>query len=127
MQYCSLQHWSLLLSLVTSTALCCFPFASASLFFLELFLHSSPVTYWAPTDLGIHLSVSYLFAFSYCPWGSQGKSTEVVCHTLLQRITFCQNSPPVTHPPWLTLNSMARSFTALDKAVIHVISLVSFL
>ena len=25
----------------------------------------------------IHLLVSYLFAFSYCSWGSQGKNTEV--------------------------------------------------
>ena len=37
MQYCSLQHWTLLSSPVIST------------FFLELFLHSSPVAYWAPT------------------------------------------------------------------------------
>ena len=39
---------------------------------------------------GVHLSVSYLFAFSYCSWGSQGKNTEVVCHSLLQWTTFCQ-------------------------------------
>ena len=26
--------------------------------------------------------------------GSQGKSTEAVCHSLLQWTTFCQNSPP---------------------------------
>ena len=25
---------------------------------------------------GVHLSVSYLFAFSYCSWGSQGKNSE---------------------------------------------------
>ena len=43
-----------------------------------------PVAYWTPTDLGVYLSVSYLFAFSYCSWGSQGKNTEVVCHCLLQ-------------------------------------------
>ena len=36
-QYCSLQHQTLLLSPVTS-------------FFLELFLHWSLVTYWAPTE-----------------------------------------------------------------------------
>ena len=36
----------------------------------------------------------YGFAFSYCSWGSQGKNTEVVCHSLLQWTTFCQNSPP---------------------------------
>ena len=39
---------------------------------------------------GVHLSVSYLFAFSYCSWGSKGKNTEVVCHSLLQWTTFCQ-------------------------------------
>ena len=33
--------------------------------------------------------MSYLFAFSYCSWGSQGKNTEVVCHSLLQWNTFC--------------------------------------
>ena len=29
-----------------------------------------------------------------CSWGSQGKNTEVVCHSLFQWTTFCQNSPP---------------------------------
>ena len=43
----------------------CFCFGSVSSFFLVLVLHSSSVTYWAPT-LGVHLSVSYLFAFSCC-------------------------------------------------------------
>ena len=52
MQYCSLPHWTLLPSPVTSTIRCCFHFGSISSFFLELFLHSSPVAYWAPTDLG---------------------------------------------------------------------------
>ena len=52
MQYCSLQHWTLLLSSVTSTAGYSFCFGSISSFFLELFLHWSPVAYWAPTDLG---------------------------------------------------------------------------
>ena len=31
--------------------------------------------------------------FSYYSWGSQGKNTEVVCHSLLQWTMFCQNSP----------------------------------
>ena len=52
MQYCSLQHQTLLLSPVISTAGCCFYFGSFSSFFLELFLHWSPVAYWAPTNLG---------------------------------------------------------------------------
>ena len=51
MQYCSLQHWTLLPSPVTSTTRH-FCFGSVSSFFPELFLCWSPVTYWAPTDLG---------------------------------------------------------------------------
>jgi len=43
---------------------------------------------------GVHLSVSYLFAFSYCSWGSEGENTEVLCHSLLQWTMFCHNSPP---------------------------------
>ena len=52
MQYCSLQHQTLLLSPITSTTGYCFCFGSIPSFFLELFLHLSPVAYWAPTDLG---------------------------------------------------------------------------
>ena len=51
-QYCSLQHRTLLLSPVTSTTGYCFCFGSIPSYFLELFLHWSPVAYWAPTDLG---------------------------------------------------------------------------
>ena len=54
--YCSLQHRALLPSTVTSTAGCCFCIGSISSFFLELFFHWSPSVYWAPTDLGVHLS-----------------------------------------------------------------------
>ena len=60
-----------------------------SYFSTDLQLHIGHLTTW-----GVHLSVSYLFAFSYCSWGSQVKNTEVVCHSLLQWTTFCQNSPP---------------------------------
>ena len=110
MQYCSLQHQTLLLLPVTSTTGGCFWFGSVSLFFLELFLH------WSPEHIGhlptwaVHLSVSYLFAFSYCSWGSQGKNTEVVCHSLLWWTTFSQNSPlwPIhlgwPYTAWLTVS-----------------------
>ena len=60
MQYCSLQHRTLLLSPVPSPTGCCFCFDSIPSFFLELFLHWSPVGYWAPTDLGSS-SFSVLF------------------------------------------------------------------
>ena len=52
MQYCSLQHRILLLSPVTSRTGCCFCFGPISLLFLELFLHWTPVAYWARTHLG---------------------------------------------------------------------------
>ena len=130
MQYCSLQHRTLLLSPVTSTTGCCFCFSSIPSFFLELFLHWSPVAYWAPNEClwtwGVPLLVSYHFAFSYCSWGSQGKNTEVVCYSLLQWTTFCQTSPP--WPAHLGWPHMAwLSFIELDKAVVHVIRLTSFL
>ena len=93
MQYCSWQHQTLLPSPVTSTT-GCFYFGLVSSFFLELFLHWSPVAIRHLPTWGVHLSVSYLFGFSYYSWGSPGKNAEVVCHSLLQRTTFCQNSPP---------------------------------
>ena len=52
MQHCSLQYRTLLPSPVTSTTGYCFCFGCIPSFFLELFLHWSPVAYWAPTDLG---------------------------------------------------------------------------
>ena len=84
MQYCSLQHRTLLLSPVTSTTGYWFCFGSIPSFFLELFPHWSPVAIGPLVTWGVPLSVSYHFAFSYCSWGSQGKNTEVVCHSLLQ-------------------------------------------
>ena len=41
---------------------------------------------------GNHLC-KLLTILSCCSWGSQGKNTEVVCHSLLQWTTFCQTSP----------------------------------
>ena len=52
MQYCSLQHLTLLPPPVTSTTGHCFHFGSVSSFFLELFLHFTLVAYGTPTDLG---------------------------------------------------------------------------
>ena len=54
-----------------------------------------------------------------------GKNTEVVCRSLFQWTTFCQNSP--LWPIHLGWPYTAHSFIELDKAVVHVISLVSFL
>ena len=44
----------------------------------------------------------------------------LVDHILLELSTM-------TRPPWVALHDMAHSFIELDKAVVHVIRLVSFL
>ena len=126
-QYCSLQHRTLLPSPVTSTTGHCFCFDPVSSFFLELFLHSSPVAYWAPTNLGSS-SVSVL---SFCLfilfvrfsrqeyWSGLPFSTPVD-HILSELSTM-------TCLSWVALHSMAYCFIELEKAVVHVISVISFL
>ena len=82
-------------------------------------------TYWP----GEYFSVSYHFALSHCSWGSQGKNTEVVCHSLLQWTTFCQTSPPwpiplgwphmewlsFIEPSWSTKESEMQYLDAISK------------
>ena len=95
MQYCSLQNQTLLSPPNTSTTDSQnFHFGQATSSFLELSVItfcSSPVIYWTSSDLGNNFLVSYLFAFSYCPWGSPGKKTDAAWHFLFQWATFCQN------------------------------------
>ena len=127
MQYCSLQHWTLLLSPVTSISGCCFFFGSMSSFFLELFLHWFPVAFWPPTALGIssfsvlsfYLLIVFM-GFSRQEYWSGLPFTSPVNHILSELSTM-------THPSWVALHSMAHSFIELDKAVVHMIRLVSFL
>ena len=127
MQYFSLQHQILLLSPVTSTTGCCFCFGSISSFFLELSLYRSPVAYWAPTDL----RNSFFSVLSFCLfilftgfsrkeyWS--GLSFPSPVYRLLSELST------MTHPFWVALPSMAHGIIELDKAVVHVIRLVSFL
>ena len=65
-----------------------------------------------------------MYVFQYCSWGSRGKNTGVVCHSLVQWITFYHKSrqwPFCLGWPC----PMAHSFTELlkslhhDKAVVH--------
>ena len=110
-QYCSLQHRTLLVSPVTSTSGCCSPSLHSfwSYFSIDLHYHIGHLPTW-----GVHLSVSCLFAFSYCSWGSQCKNTEVVCHSLLWWATFCQTSPPLPgHFGWSDMAWL--SFIELDR------------
>ena len=127
MQYCSLQHQTLLPSPVASTTGCCFCFCSVSFFFLELFLYWSPVAYWAPTDLGsssfgvLYFCLFILFmGFSRQEHWRGLSFPSPVDHVLSELSTMTRLS-------WVALYSMARSFIQLDKAVAHMIRLDSFL
>ena len=126
MHHCSLQHWTLLPSPVTSTTRLWFCFASVSPFFLELFLHSSPI-YCAPIDLRsssfsvLSFCLFILFmGFSRQEYWSGLPLPSPVDH-VLSELSFR------IHLSWVALHGMAHSFIELDKAVIHVISLISFL
>ena len=115
MQYCSLQHWTLLPSSVTSATGCCFCFGSVSSFFLELFLHSSPVAYGALTNVGnssfsvISFCLWVLFmGFSRQEYWSGLPFPSPVDHVLSELSTM-------TRPSWVALQGMTHSFTELDK------------
>ena len=71
---------------------------------------------------GVHHSVSCLFAFSYCSWQEYWSDLPFpspASHVLSELSTM-------TCLFWVALHGMAHSFIELDKAVVHVISLVSF-
>ena len=105
-----------------------FLFGSVSSFFLEfLFPHWSPVVYWAPTDLGssslsvLSFCLFMLFmGFSRQEYLSGLLFPSPVDHILSELFTMI-------HPSWVALHGMAHTFIELDKAVVHVIRLVSFL
>ena len=94
MQYCSLQHWTLLLSPVTSTAGYCFCFGYIPSFFLELFLHWSPVACWAPTDLGSSSFSILSFCLFILFMGFSRQEYWSGLSFPLQWTTFCQTSSP---------------------------------
>ena len=96
-------------------------------FFLELFLHWSPVAYWAPT----HLRSSSFSVISFCLF---------ILFMGFSRQEYWNGLPfpspldyvlselsTTTHPSWMALHGMAQSFIELDKTVVRVIRLVSFL
>ena len=105
---------------------CCFCFGSVSSFFVELFLHWSPVAYCVPTNLWsssfsiLSFCLLILFmGFSRQEYWSGLPFPSTVDHVLSEFSTM-------THPSWVALNSLAHSFIELDKPVVHVIRLVSF-
>ena len=123
---CSFQHRALLPSPVTYRVGCCFHFGLVSSLFLELFLLSSPVAYWAPTNLGSSsFSVIYFYLFMLF----MGFSREYWSNLpFLSRVDHVLSElSTMTRPSLVVLHGMAHSFIELDKAVVHMITLVSFL
>ena len=87
-------------------------------------LHSSSVAYWAPTNLGSLCFISFclfilFMGFSRRECQSGFPFPSPVDHVLSELCTM-------TPPSW-TLHSIFHSFIELEKTVIHVISLFSFL
>ena len=125
MQYCSLQYQTLLPSPVTSTT------GLLLLLWLNLFILSgiiwSPVAYWVLASLGSSSFIVLSFClfilfmgFSKQEYWSGLPFPSPVDHILSELSTM-------TCPSWVDLHGMARNFIELNKAVVHVISLISFL
>ena len=74
----------------------------------------------------VHLSVSYLFAFSYFMGSSSQEYwsglpfPSLVDHILSELST-------INHPSWVALHDMAHRLLELDKAVVHGVSFIRFL
>ena len=126
MQYCSLQHQTLLLSPVTSTAGYCFCFGSIPSFFLELFLHWSPVAYWAPTDLrsSSFSILSFCLCIMFMTFSRQEYWSGLPFPSPVDYIL--SDLSTMTHLSWVAPHAWL-SFIELDKAVVCVIRLASFL
>jgi len=126
MQYCSLQLRPVP-SPVTSTIGCCFCFGSVSSFFLELFLYWSLGAYWTPTDLGnsSFSVVSFCLFILFMGFPRQERWSGLQFPSPVDHI-FSEHST-MTRPSWVVLLRMSHSLIELDKSVVHVIRLVSFL
>ena len=122
MQYCSLHHQILLPSAVPYTTRCCFYFGSITLFFLfflELFLHCSPMAYWAPTDLGsssfnvLSFCLFILFVgFSRQEYWSGLPFPTPVAHILSDLSTM-------TRPSWVAPHGIVPGFSPGGSRVIQ--------
>ena len=127
MRYCSLWHQTLRPSPITSTTGCYCCFGSVSSFFLELFLHWSPVAYWSPTDLGSSSFsvISFCLFIVFMGFSRQEHWSGLSFPSLVDHIL--SELSTMTHLCWVPLHSMAHSFFELHKAVVHRISLIHFL
>ena len=117
MLYCSLQHQTLLPTPIISTTRCCFCFGSISSFFLELFLHSSLVAYWALTEWGsssfsvISFGLFILFiGFSRQQYRSGLPFPSLVDHVLSELSTM-------THLPWGRIREHFKIFSLIQQVL----------
>ena len=117
MQYCSLHHWTLLLSPVTSTTVYCVCFGSIPSFFLELFLHWYPVAHLAPTNLGSS-SFSILSFFLFILFMGSSRQEYWSGLPFLSPVDrIVSDLSTMAHPSWVVPWAWL-SFTELDKAVV---------
>ena len=127
MQYCSLHYQTLLPSPVTSTTGYCFCFGSVSSLFSGVI---SPLI--SSSILGIYRLGEFVFQ---CPIFLPFHTVHGVLKArILKWFSIPFSSGPcfirtLHHdcPSWVALHGMIHSFIELDKAVVHVIRLVSFL
>ena len=104
----------------------CFCFVSIPSFFLELFLHWSPVAYWAPTDLGSYSFsiVSFCLFILFMGFSRQKYRSGLPFSSPMDHIL--SDLSTTTLPSWMAPQAWL-SFIELYKAVICVIRLASFL
>ena len=84
---------------------------------VDIYMH----TYTCYIYLYIHIYIHILLmGFPRQKYWSGLAFSFLVAHIL-------SKPPTVTHPSWVALHDIAQSFIELDKALVHVISLISFL
>ena len=126
LQFCSSQHWTLLPSSVTSTTVCIFSLAPS----LHSFWSISPL--FSSSILGTYWPGEFIFQCrNFLPFYTVHG---VLKARILKWFVIPFLSGPhfvrsLHHDPfiWVSLHGMAHTFIELDKAVVHVISMVSFL
>ena len=90
--------------------------------FWSYFLHLSPVSYWAPTDLSSSFSVlSFCHFILFMGFSRQEYWSGLPLPSPVDLIL--SELSTMTRLSWVALHGMAQSFIELDKAVVHVIRL----
>ena len=113
---CPLSQWC---HPAISSAGYCFCFGSIPSFFLELFLHWSPVAYWAPTNLGSSSfsTLSFCFFILFMGFSRQEYWSGLPFHSPVDHIL--SDLSTMTCPSWVTPRAWL-GFIELDKAVVLV-------